>query len=101
VELSPSDLPLLVRFRDINDAKTVERVKPGDLGASFGPGVYLKRATVEITKDPVTTGIEKRLPWLESLRSRGARLDGDNRVGVRGNELVNVLGPGSFQAGVR
>jgi hypothetical protein len=47
---------------------TIERVKPGDLGASFGSGVYLKRATVEITKDAVTTGIGKRLTWLARLK---------------------------------
>ena len=40
VELAPGDLPLLVRFRDINDPTTVERVDPNDLAASFGPGVY-------------------------------------------------------------
>jgi hypothetical protein len=65
----PVDVPLqklllLVRFGDLNDPKTVERVDPADLAASFGPGVKLVRATIEITKDPVTTGIEKRLPWL-------------------------------------
>jgi hypothetical protein len=57
-------LLLLVRFSDVNDPKTVERVDPADLAASFGPGVKLVRATIEITKDPVTTGMERRLPWL-------------------------------------
>jgi hypothetical protein len=101
VELSPNDLPLLVRFRDINDPKTVERVDPNDLARSFGAGVDLKRVTVEITRDPVTTGIEQRLTWLRSLRSRGASLDGDTSVARTSNELANILGPGSFQAGVR
>jgi hypothetical protein len=101
VELAPGDLPLLVRFRDINDPKTVERVDPNDLAASFGPGAYLKRATIEITRDPVTTDIEKRLSWLGSLRSRGASLDGDTSVARSSNALANVLGPGSFQAGAR
>jgi hypothetical protein len=58
-------LPLLVRFRDIADPKSVERVDPDDLEKSFGPGVRLKRATIEITDDAVTTGIEKRLGWLQ------------------------------------
>lgn len=101
VELAPGDLPLLVRFRDINDPRTVERVDANDLAASFGPGVYLKRATIEITRDPVTTGIEKRLAWLGPLRSRGASLDGDKSVARSSNALANVLGPGSFQAGLR
>jgi len=62
-------MPLLVRFRDPNDPKTVERVDPNDLAASFGAGVKLTRATVEITDDPLTTGIEKRLPWLAGEHS--------------------------------
>jgi hypothetical protein len=60
----PSDYPMLVRFTDISDPKTVERVDPDNLAASFGAGVKLKRITVELTDDPVTTGIEKRLGWL-------------------------------------
>jgi hypothetical protein len=54
----------LVRFGDPNDPEAVERVDPNHLAASFGPGVSLKPATVEITGDPLTTGIEKKLPWL-------------------------------------
>lgn len=60
----PKDYPMLVRFGDITDPKTVERVNPDDLAASFGSGVKLRRITVELTDDPVTTGIEKRLEWL-------------------------------------
>jgi hypothetical protein len=63
-EMSFKDLPMLVRFRDPNDPASVERVDPLDLAASFGPGVTLGRALVEITDDPTTTGIEARLPWL-------------------------------------
>lgn len=56
--------PILVTFTDIADPASVRRVDPADLAASFGPGVRLKRITVRITDDPVTTGIEKRLRWL-------------------------------------
>jgi hypothetical protein len=42
----------------------VQRVDPANLAASFGPGIRLKRITVEVTDDDVTTGIEKRLRWL-------------------------------------
>ncbi|MDJ0979954.1 MAG: hypothetical protein QNI87_15620, partial [Erythrobacter sp.] len=41
-----------------------ERVDPDDLSASFGEGVELQRITVELTDEPVTTGIEERLGWL-------------------------------------
>jgi hypothetical protein len=100
-EVATEDLPLLVRFRDINDPKTVERVDPDNLAASFGGGAYLKRATVEITRERITKGIEKKLAWLATLRSRRANLEGETRVGRSSNELANILGPGSFQTGVK
>jgi hypothetical protein len=67
-------LPMLVRFRDISDPMTVERVEPDDLETSFGAGVKFVAASVEITNDEVTTGIDKRLGWLAALR--GNYLDG-------------------------
>jgi hypothetical protein len=46
--------PMMVRFGDINDPKTMERVDPTAIG--------VKRIALETTGDAVTTGIEKRLP---------------------------------------
>jgi hypothetical protein len=57
-----SALPMLVTFGDIKDPTSVASVDPDDLAASFGEGVKLKAITVEITDDPVTSGIEGRLP---------------------------------------
>ena len=48
--------PMMVRFRDIHAPKSVEQVDPASVG--------IKRIWVETTRDPVTTGIEKRLGWL-------------------------------------
>jgi hypothetical protein len=59
-----SGYPMLVTFTDIADPASVKLADPADLAASYGPGVQLKRITVEITDDPVTSGIEKRLGWL-------------------------------------
>jgi hypothetical protein len=59
--------PLFVTFHNVCDPKTVVRVDPDNLVASFGPGVKIRRITVQITNDPMTTGIEKRLKWLDSL----------------------------------
>jgi hypothetical protein len=66
---------MLVRFRDVRDPKTVEKVDPDDLAASFGPGVVLRRITVQLTDDPVTTGLADTLPWV--TRTDGYYLDSD------------------------
>lgn len=73
--------PMLVRFRDIADPKTVERVDPDDLAASFGEGVKLRRVTVKLTADPVTTGIEKRLGWLKYQRGSLIPIPRDKSIG--------------------
>ena len=64
--LSFEMLPMLVRFRDINAPVSVELVDPNDLSASFGSGVKLDGALIEITDQPVTLGLNKKLTWLES-----------------------------------
>jgi hypothetical protein len=55
-ELPREDWPMMVRFKDINDPKSVEAVDPAAIG--------VKRIMLETTSDDVTTGIEKRLGWL-------------------------------------
>ena len=59
-ELSRSDWPIMVRFRDLNDPKSIERVDPDAIG--------VKRIEIETTSDDMTTGIEGRLPWLSEAK---------------------------------
>lgn len=63
-EQSDNGWPLMVRFRNLNDPKSVERVDPDTVG--------VKRIRLETTSDDVTTGIEKRLGW---LHNEGQTLD--------------------------
>jgi hypothetical protein len=63
-----SRYPLLVTFTEIKKPKTVVGVDPADLAKSFGAGVKLRRITVQITDDPVTAGVGKRLGWLKGHR---------------------------------
>ena len=104
VELPLTSLPLLVRFRDVNDPLTVEKVDPFNLEASFGPGVKLTRATVEIVSAglwplslvrfvgaSVTTGIDRKLSWLARIKSN---IDGTSSTSS--NRLSNVLHIGDF-----
>jgi hypothetical protein len=100
VEVPFELLPLLVRFRDINDPKTVEPVDPNNLAASFGPGVKLVAATVEVTDDPLTIGIDRTLPWLPELRAEHSSLDGDvSMLRKIDAPLENQLGSGEFMHG--
>lgn len=64
---------MLVRFRDIGDPTSVELVDPDDPAASFGEGVSIRRITIQITDDRVTTGIEKRLGWLSHHPEPGVK----------------------------
>jgi hypothetical protein len=66
VELPPSALPLLVRFRDPKDPSTVEVVDPDNLETSFGSGAKISLVRATIVDEPVTWGIIKeRLSWLK------------------------------------
>lgn len=69
VKVTPPEslYPLLVTFSDIADPASISRVNPAALSNDFGPGVTLRRITVTVTDDPVTTGIEKRLRWLPDV----------------------------------
>lgn len=58
-EVAYNDWPIIVRFRDIKDPTTVERVKPDTIG--------IKRIVIETTTDVITTGIDKRLGWISRI----------------------------------
>ncbi len=94
-EVPLAKLPLMVRFRDIVDPKTVERVEPTNLAATFGPGVRLLRATVEITDEPVTWAIDRTLPWLTHLDDHS--LGGTRLQPVK--IFADQLGASDFQWG--
>lgn len=67
-DLPRADWPMMVRFRNLGDPKSVEKVDPDAIG--------VKRIRLETTSDPMTTGIEKRLGWLsaaENFQYQGTR----------------------------
>ncbi|UAB78713.1 hypothetical protein INR77_03015 [Erythrobacter sp. SCSIO 43205] len=86
--------PMLVTFSDIDDPTKVVRVDPDDLSASFGEGVSLKRITVALTDDPVTTGIEERLSWLREIWPN--KLNGDRFEDMTTTEPSAKLSANSF-----
>lgn len=93
-------LPMLVRFRDLSNPKSVERVAPANLAATFGPGVRLRRITVEMTDGDVTTGIERRFSWWGIYRNEQRRLNGNNSIAMSTNDLADNIGTGTFSVGV-
>jgi hypothetical protein len=67
-----SGLPMLVTFENEDDPTSLQQVDPGNLERSFGPGTHLRRITIQVTDEPVSTGISGRLPWLSEIgRLRG------------------------------
>jgi hypothetical protein len=93
--LYPHEYPLFVRFRDINDATSVEKVDAADMSA-LGPGVNLRRITIRVTEDKVTGGIEKRFPWWDAHKNR--HFDGTSTVSedMTDKNLSAHLSSGSF-----
>jgi hypothetical protein len=63
-DLLPEEIPMLVRFRDVNDPKTIERLEPAKHSTMFVSAARLIRASIETTSDDVTIGIASFLHWL-------------------------------------
>ena len=64
-------IPTLVTFKNPADPKTVRVVSPAEFATVFGPGVRLRNAWIEMTRDGVATGIEQKLPWLKDMEQSG------------------------------
>jgi hypothetical protein len=93
----PTAYPMLVRFGDITNPRTVAKVDPDALGKSFGKGVTLRKITVERTEDAVTSGIEKRLAWLPSQSGSLVKYPSMTPIGeIPSEQMVNE---GDFQRG--
>jgi hypothetical protein len=98
VSLMPDYLPRLVTFADISDPASVMLVDPSDLAATFGPGVVLTGARLEITDEPVTDGhIEAVLGWLcEHIAEPDLNWASSANVT---NNLASNLDPSDFKVG--
>ena len=93
--------PLLVHFKDIHDPKSIEALEPLEpdtFVAAFGPGVKLRRITLTVTDDPITTGIEKRLRWL--LSQRGSLVPQPSNVNIGDMPPAQMTNEGDFSQGI-
>jgi hypothetical protein len=80
-KIAPSYLPDLVTFADVNSPSSVIEVDRNDLQASLGPNVTWNEITIEGTDEPITKGIEQKLPWLLTYFEKNLRLDGSSLTG--------------------
>jgi hypothetical protein len=99
IELDIADidaLPVLVTFADRLQPASVRTVDATDLAATFGPGVRLTRATIQLTGDPLfTEGLETTLLWLQTMNPQSDLLGVVNRTQSI-NGLAANLGASSF-----
>ena len=95
--IDPKHYPLLVTFTDLTDPKTVQKVDPENLAATFGPGVELKRITLEITDEPVTEGkVESLLGEVLIFKTVEERIV-EKKAGIYDqNDVVNQLNKFDF-----
>ncbi len=85
--------PLMVTFDDIADPKTVRRVDPQNLAATFGTGTRLTSVTLEITDEPVTEGkVEEVLGWLDGYKIDSSLNDGRSETLRFPNDSVRGYG---------
>jgi hypothetical protein len=95
-------VPVLATFTDSNDPATMRVVEPDDLAATYGKGFRLRGVTVEAVPnglwpldfggalgEPVTRGIETKLPWWSrpgdpaAAALRAAGLQSKDAIGAR------------------
>jgi hypothetical protein len=90
VALAQGSYPLLVRFKNISDPKSVEAVQPADFPAVFGSGTKLVGVDVILTSQDVTTGISETLTWLPGLNGSylsGRSIGTGEALGLHGGDF--------------
>lgn len=60
-------MPMLVRFQDADDPKSLEILTPDTIASAFGAGVSLRRIAIQRVEEPLTEGISKRFAWLNEM----------------------------------
>jgi hypothetical protein len=95
VELPSFQWPKMVRFRNLNDPKSIELVDSASSG--------IKHIWLEPTASPLSTGIEKRFPpWFVEYYKADFYFDGVRQHGNSNTPwpLSGQLGPGSFATNI-
>lgn len=83
--------PMFVTFDDPRDPRTIREVSPEALG--------VRRIQIELTDEPVSEGIEKRLPWLPNYYSRQFSGDRFQSLENKSKGLSAFMTSGAFSVG--
>jgi len=86
---------MMVVFGDISNPTTVKEIDPQNLPG----GGRVKRIIIELTDDPITTEIEKKLGWLDS--HTGPLIKGTKDSNWNNTPRVNRVGIDYFQRGIK
>ncbi len=81
--------PMFVTFGDPGDPTTVRELSPDSIG--------VRRITIEMSDEPVTTGIEQRLPWLDT--HRGALVRTERGRSMYDKPVAHRVTEGAFRMG--
>lgn len=92
VENKASQYPLLMRFRNLNDFRTAEMVRPGELAKVYGQGVTLHRVTAQITEAEPKSIIEDVLPWTKDAK----KIENAPGVFIETGLVSDSIQPGDF-----
>jgi hypothetical protein len=66
--LSANNMPQFIWLKDANDPASAKPILAKDFPSVFDGNVRLRAASIEITTDPIATGLEQKLPWLKAMR---------------------------------
>lgn len=67
--LKTDQLPLMIAFSDVTSPASYDLVKVTNEAGWVAPGVRLVSATIEITDERPTFLLEKKIPWLSSVKN--------------------------------
>lgn len=67
VQLAIDNLPQFIWLRNSSDPDTAQVVQIDEFPITIAPTVRFIGAWVEITSDPVSSGLEDKLPWLNDI----------------------------------
>jgi hypothetical protein len=92
--LTSQNLPGFIWLPNINEKDSARPLIAKEFSSVFNGTVQLRTAWVEITTDPVTTGLEDRLPWLRSLADQQRKSGITSYPGQFVLEAQTLLGDG-------